>query len=198
MANGWPPSLALPTRGRGHYGAILLPQLCSKNTLMEKILKIFQIIFAVAGFGVAFAMPAFADEEFATTLLGAGIGGAIGSTIGHGDGRALATGTGIVLGGVVGSELGRPSYGSSSLGPTFGPSYGSYPFDMFSSQIGAPYQPNYVAPSAPPPPPPITYVEDDSGQYCRAFSETVRVGNQIRETYGTVCLQPDGSWHVVQ
>jgi hypothetical protein len=58
------------------------------------------------------------------------------------------------------------------------------------------YVPNYVAPPAPPPPPPI-YV-DESGDYCREYSREAHVGDRMQENYGTACLQPDGSWRVVQ
>lgn len=159
----------------------------------------FLKIIAVASLGLVLGSPAFADEgQIVSTLMGVGVGGALGSMVGHGDGRVAATGAGMVLGGVIGSELGRPSYG-----PTYAtsPAYYSYsyPNDMFPAYRDyAPYQPNYVAPPALPPPPPVTYLDDEKGSYCREFSQQVRLGNEVREIYGTACLQPDGSWHIVQ
>jgi hypothetical protein len=35
------------------------------------------------------------------------------------------------------------------------------------------------------------------GQYCREYTTTTRVGGVPRSTYGTACLQPDGSWRIV-
>jgi len=35
------------------------------------------------------------------------------------------------------------------------------------------------------------------GQYCREYQSTVSVGGQPQPSYGTACLQPDGSWRVV-
>ena len=66
-------------------------------------------------------------------------------------------------------------------------------YDMFSSieDFPLPYQPNYVAPPAGVP----TYVS--GGESCRSYSQVTRVGTQVRETYGTACLQPDGNWKVV-
>jgi hypothetical protein len=37
-----------------------------------------------------------------------------------------------------------------------------------------------------------------SGQYCREYQSTVRVGGQWRQSYGTACLGEDGDWRVVQ
>jgi surface antigen len=54
-----------------------------------------------------------------------------------------------------------------------------------------------VAPPVPPSPP-LTYVDEESGDYCRDYSQIVRIGGQVQESYGTACLQPDGSWRVVQ
>lgn len=153
----------------------------------------------VAALGIGSALPACADDgaQFFSTAMGMGVGGLLGSTIGHGEGRVAATGAGMVLGGVIGNELGRPSYGAYYARPTYSYSY-DYPYDMFPTSNYAPYQPNYVAPPSPPPPPPSTYIDEDSGSYCREFSQTIRIGNRVQESYGTACLEPDGSWHVVR
>jgi hypothetical protein len=74
--------------------------------------------------------------------------------------------------------------------------YGSFFSDApFYAQA---YRPNYVAPPAPPPPPPATYVDGRLATYCRDISLRVRVGNDIQESFGTACLQPDGNWRVIQ
>lgn len=146
--------------------------------------------------GLSLAVPAFADDgQVVSTLLGAGLGGWAGSAIGHGDGRLAVTGAGVLIGGVIGNELGRPSYRADySSHPNI---YNAYPYDMFPTPSYATYQPNYVAPPSPPPQP-VTYIDEDYGSYCRQYSETIRIGNHVHESYGTACLQPDGSWHVVQ
>jgi hypothetical protein len=153
---------------------------------------------AAAVLGLLCASPAFADDagQVFGTLFGAGVGGLLGSTIGRGDGRVAVTGAGIFLGGLIGNELTRPGYGPGS--PSSGPYYDTYSYDMLSPPVYYSYQPNYVALPSPPPPPPITYIDGESGAYCREYSETVRIGDHVQESYGTACLQPDGSWHVVQ
>lgn len=34
-------------------------------------------------------------------------------------------------------------------------------------------------------------------EYCREFTQTIRVGNQKQEGVGTACMQADGSWQIV-
>ncbi len=34
------------------------------------------------------------------------------------------------------------------------------------------------------------------GEYCREFQQTVIVGGEEQEAYGTACRQPDGSWQI--
>jgi surface antigen len=36
-----------------------------------------------------------------------------------------------------------------------------------------------------------------TGAYCREYQQTVVVGGQTQQAYGTACRQPDGSWKVV-
>jgi hypothetical protein len=42
-----------------------------------------------------------------------------------------------------------------------------------------------------------TYI-DDIGRTCREFQSTAQIGGTLQDTYGTACLQPDGSWRVVR
>ena len=39
--------------------------------------------------------------------------------------------------------------------------------------------------------------QTQSGEYCREYQSSVRVGGQMQYGYGTACQQPDGSWRVV-
>lgn len=38
----------------------------------------------------------------------------------------------------------------------------------------------------------------DASDYCREYSTDIRVGGQAQRSYGTACLQPDGSWELVK
>ena len=72
-------------------------------------IKFIAIITAVAL--MAGMTPAKANDGkvIVTTIFGAAAGGLLGSQVGKGDGRLLATATGAVLGAAIGRELGSPN-----------------------------------------------------------------------------------------
>ena len=79
-------------------------------------------------------------------------------------------------------------------------SYGAAPLfirDRFTIQTT--YVPNYVAPPAPPPES-LAYYSNSFDTYCREFTRRTSASddNEILERRGTVCLQPDGMWHVIR
>jgi surface antigen len=41
-----------------------------------------------------------------------------------------------------------------------------------------------------------TYQRED-GVYCREYRQTVMIGEETHEAFGTACRQPDGNWKVV-
>jgi surface antigen len=43
---------------------------------------------------------------------------------------------------------------------------------------------------------PTKTYEASSGQYCREYQQTIVVGGEKQQAYGTACRQPDGSWKV--
>jgi hypothetical protein len=64
---------------------------------------------------------------------------------------------------------------------------------------------------APPPvayaPPPVVYTPAPTAytpapapanQTCREYQSTIQVNGQPQPSYGTACLQPDGTWRIVQ
>jgi hypothetical protein len=76
-----------------------------------------------------------------------------------------------------------------------------------SMNFGYPYRPYYYRPapvfysSAPvvytqpyPAAQPEQYVDND--EYCREYQSTIYIGGRPRPSYGTTCLQPDGSWEI--
>lgn len=157
------------------------------------------LIFLIALFCSA---RAFADGgTILATGAGAALGGFLGSQIGQGSGQLAATGAGVALGGLAGYEIGRGldaepitsgSFSAASAPSMFSDAPPTYP----------PYAPNYVAPPAPPPAPPSvpppTYVDPHAGTYCRPYSQEIRIDGEIKESYGTACLQPDGTWRIIQ
>ena len=45
---------------------------------------------------------------------------------------------------------------------------------------------------------PTRTYDGDYGQPCREFQQTVTVGGETEEAYGTACRQADGSWQITQ
>jgi surface antigen len=43
---------------------------------------------------------------------------------------------------------------------------------------------------------PVNTYQTASGQYCREYQQTVTVGGEQQQGYGTACRMPDGSWQV--
>jgi surface antigen len=44
---------------------------------------------------------------------------------------------------------------------------------------------------------PTRTYQNASGQYCREFQQTITIGGQQQQSFGTACRQPDGSWRIV-
>lgn len=121
-----------------------------------------------------------------------GVGGAVaGSQFGKGKGQLAMTAVGTLLGAFIGSEVG------SSLDRAD---------QMYASQAGQ--QAFETAPAGRA----ITWNNPDSGhygtvtptrtyeqapgQYCREYQQSVTVGGEKQQSFGTACRQPDGSWRV--
>jgi hypothetical protein len=64
----------------------------------------------------------------------------------------------------------------------------------------------YAPPSvlyAPPPdyvpaPAPTAYAPAPAAETCREYQTTIQVNGQPQPSYGTACLQPDGTWRIVR
>lgn len=125
-------------------------------------------------------------------LGGAVLGGLLGSQIGGGSGRLVAVGAGAVLGGLLGSSIGkslddtdklmmeRTTQASLEHVQTGQTSTWSNPDSGHEGTVT----------------PTKTY-QKPSGEYCREYQQTVVVGGQEEQAYGTACRQPDGSWKIV-
>ncbi len=126
------------------------------------------------------------------TLGGAAAGGLLGSQIGGGTGKLVATGLGVFLGGMLGSELGKSldradrieasqAYNKAHAAPIGETITWSNPQSGHSG--------TYT---------PVREGTSTSGRYCREFQQTITVGGKTEQGYGTACRQPDGSWQIVQ
>lgn len=126
------------------------------------------------------------------TAAGAIAGGVAGYQFGGGRGKALATVAGTLLGGALGRSIG----GSLDRGDM------AY-YNQASQQALETGQPGQPLPWSNPQTgnsgtvTPQKYYQNTSGQYCREYTQTIKVGGQTQSGYGTACRQPDGSWQIV-
>ncbi len=137
--------------------------------------------------------PAAGGIEKSTvgTIAGAGVGALAGSQFGKGSGKLAATAIGTLLGAFIGHQVGE------SLDEA----------DQRAAQQAA--QRAYQAPLGQQ----ITWNNPDSGHsgtitasrdgtdtggnYCREFQQTVTVGGNTEQAFGTACRMPDGTWKIV-
>lgn len=114
-------------------------------------------------------------------LLGGAAGGIVGNQIGKGRGRTAAVISGAVLGSAIGSGVQQQNCSEE----VFQQVPVGVPVGWQSADSGDYYQ--------------VTPTRDyrTQGRYCREYQGHATVGGRIQNTYGTACLQPDGSWEVV-
>lgn len=131
-------------------------------------------------------------KETAGTLLGAAGGGLLGSQFGKGKGKIAMTALGVLAGAGIGNSIG------ASLDRS----------DRFHIE-----RTNHVALESALAGQAVHWRNPDSGNagsvvpgrvfqalgaHCREFQQTVVVGGQPQQAYGTACRTPDGSWRLVQ
>lgn len=131
------------------------------------------------------------QKETAGTLLGAGAGALAGSQFGGGKGKIAMA----VIGGLIGSQMGA-SVGRSlddvdrmMAHRTSGQALENYRSGETASwhNPDTGHQGSFT--------PTTTYQQAD-GRYCREYQQTITVGGEVHEGYGTACRQPDGSWAI--
>ncbi|NCY26026.1 MAG: hypothetical protein EBX37_14645, partial [Alphaproteobacteria bacterium] len=107
-----------------------------------------------------------------TGIIGGALGGIAGNGIGKGHGRTAAIITGAVLGSAVGGVAGAQVNCTEQVVVQPGP------------------QPVYQD---------VAWRNDadwneTDGRYCREYQSISTVAGRKQQTYGTACMQPDGSW----
>jgi len=132
--------------------------------------------------------PDLLDGPTVGGLLGAAAGGFAGSQFGKGDGKLAATALGTVVGFVLGQEVGRnlQRVEETCFSRTFEHVPDRETIVWQDPNHGAQYRVT-----------PVRTAEADNGMYCREYQAKATVGGQTKETYGTACRQPDGSWKLM-
>lgn len=146
------------------------------------------LILAVAG-----CESTMGPKETGGTLIGGATGALLGSQVGGGRGRLLGVAVGTLAGALIGQEIGK------SLDRA----------DQAEMERTAQYTLEHNRTDEP-----GTWRNPDSGHYgsvtprrtyqtaegwyCREYQQTVIIGGEERQAYGTACRQPDGSWKIVK
>lgn len=179
--------------------------------MMKKILVATLVLTVALG-----AAPAHAGRDDIGLVAGALSGGVIGHQFGKGAGNTWATAIGAVTGAVLGQSIGTSldrgerAYSYQRGGYGSGNYYQSAPV-YYSAPAPQVY---YVSPSYETRvrsyevrPQPVSFynytsvdnsIGNQNGRYCREYQAPVTVGNRTQGSYGTACMQPDGSWEVVR
>ena len=126
------------------------------------------------------------------TLGGAALGGLAGSQIGSGTGQLAAIGAGVLLGAFLGSEIGKSldRADRAAMQRTTQRSLETMPSGTATTWQN-PDSGNYGTIT------PKPAYQTTSGQYCREFQQSITVGGQTQDAFGTACRQPDGTWKIV-
>ena len=150
---------------------------------------IFLMIVSLVAGGCASMGP----KEQTGTLLG-GLGGAlIGSQFGGGSGRLVGVAIGTLAGALIGQDIGKSldRVDRISMENTAHQALEYNRSDQTSSWRNPDTgHSGTVTPRK-------TYREAD-GRYCREYTQTVLIGGEERQAYGTACRRPDGTWEIVK
>lgn len=127
------------------------------------------------------------------TLAGAIGGGIVGSNVGKGKGAIAGTIAGTLLGAAIGNSIGtsldnadRAMLQQTSQRALETAQTGqALPWN--NPQTG---NSGTVTPKAP--------YKNPQGEYCREYTQTIKVGGKTEQAFGKACRQPDGTWQIVE
>jgi surface antigen len=122
-------------------------------------------------------------------LGGAAAGGLLGAALG-GSGTGIAAGTilGGLIGGAIGNRMDAADQEKANVAAT--QALESIP----SGQSVAWRNPDSGNAGAVTP---VRTYQTSTGQYCREYTQTINIGGERHQSYGTACRQPDGTWRIV-
>ncbi len=133
------------------------------------------------------------EREGFGTLLGAGAGALLGSHVGEGQGRLVAVAIGTLAGALIGQDVGRTLDEADKIAME---QNAQYALEHAPTNTATPWRnPDSGNGGV------ITPVETyraKTGKYCREYHQTVWIGGEQQQAYGTACRQPDGSWKIIR
>jgi len=130
-------------------------------------------------------------KEGTGAVLGGVAGGLLGAQVGSGTGQLAATAAGAIGGLLLGQSIGRSldEVDRMKAQQATHQALERYPTGS-SSNWSNPDTGNSGAVT------PVRTFQQADGTYCREFTQTVNVGGEVQEAYGTACRQPDGTWKI--
>ncbi len=166
--------------------------------MTRKIAKFTTVIALSAGLIAAGVGPSRAGDL--DPLFGGLIGGGLGAGVGYAAGKSR----GATIGGILGLGLGALIAAAADNDrhhprqiayapppPVYAPPAYEPPYQQ--GAYHQPYQPAPVYGQQPDPYGGTRY----SQNYCRQYNGSVSVNGNTYPSYGTACLQPDGTWRMV-
>jgi surface antigen len=149
------------------------------------------VYYAPAPAPVAAAPAYVCTDNGNATALGVAAGGTAGALIGaassHGHTRWGTTAGGAILGMLLGGSIGSAVDASNRSCTATAVAYGPIgtPVAWADPRANVQYQ---VVP---------TRQYNANGQVCRDYQANAAINGQWQQVHGTACLQPDGSWQIV-
>ncbi|MFO7578244.1 MAG: RT0821/Lpp0805 family surface protein [Pelovirga sp.] len=132
-------------------------------------------------------------KEDAGTLLGAGGGALLGAQVGSGTGRLVAVAVGTLAGAMLGQDVGRSLDRADQLAMERNAQYALENVPTRTSTAWRnPDTGNRGTIT------PVETYQTSRGEYCREYVQTVWIGGEEHQAYGTACRQPDGSWKIIR
>ncbi len=132
------------------------------------------------------------ERQKVGTGVGAVAGGLLGAQFGSGAGQLIATGAGVFIGALIGSEIGK------SMDDVDRMKADQAITQARAAPIGETITWNNPDSGNSGTVTPMRDGTSASGAYCREFQQTVTIGGETEQAFGTACRQPDGSWQIVQ
>ena len=156
--------------------------------MKKSFIKCFAVLFASISI-----VGCDGGKQQIGTGAGAVIGGLIGSRFGKGGGQIASTIIGAGVGGLIGNSIGKHL---DDKDKQIMEGRSQYALDRSPSGKAVPWRnpdsgnEGYITPTR-------TY-QDQRGQYCREYTQTVNIGGKVQNAYGLACRQEDGSWKIDQ
>jgi len=154
-----------------------------KQAWLGTIVTLVLVVFLVVGCETAGTKTAIGG------LGGAAAGGLLGAALGGGS-TGIAAGT--ILGGLIGGAVGNRMDAADRERANTAASQALE--SMPSGQSVAWRNPDSGNTGAVTP---VRTYQTSSGQYCREYTQTITVGGERHQSYGTACRQADGTWRIV-